>query len=246
MRRMVLFKASVEALADPDRFRVCASFRASRIPPTADKFEIRSTKSETNPKHKAQRTETLPPDGRSVLKFGLGSFGIVSDFDIRASSFRQGYVARREVPMPVSFHRHNEPNRPLPGLLPAVKLASFRALAPGGCPPRSEYRVYAVLKPRLYKRSQSAVPWLSSAPGIGFVSQDSPHLTLQTGYLTLSPIGFVWQRSSPRKHGVLRPERGVGSNAWKRTTRIRADEHSPAFGRNQERLSPCRAPAEMF
>jgi hypothetical protein len=43
------------------------------------KSKIRNSKSETNPKPKAQMTETLAPAGRLVLNFGFWIFEFVSD-----------------------------------------------------------------------------------------------------------------------------------------------------------------------
>ncbi len=105
------------------------------------------------------------------------------------------------------------------------QLASFRTPARGGGPPRSEFRVYAVLKPpeggtpnaflqpnrsNRSRRNGLAAAFVQTKPtgrfeafsrwGIDFVSQDRPHLTFQTPHLTLPPIGFVSHKLSPPRH----------------------------------------------
>jgi hypothetical protein len=51
------------------------------------KFEIRSTKFETNPKSKAPRAETLTPVAGPVLSFEFRTFVLVSNFEFRISNF---------------------------------------------------------------------------------------------------------------------------------------------------------------
>src|SRR4051794_20846823 len=55
------------------------------------KHEIRSTKSETNPKPKKERTETKGPTGQDQrcrrLSLSSSCFGFVSDFVLRISDF---------------------------------------------------------------------------------------------------------------------------------------------------------------
>jgi len=52
---------------------------------TVEKYEIRNTKFETNPKHEIQMIETLSRLARSVLDFEFWSFEFVLDFEIRIS-----------------------------------------------------------------------------------------------------------------------------------------------------------------
>lgn len=110
------------------------------------------------------------------------------------------------------------------------QVASFRTPAPGGGPPRSEFPVSVVLKPRLYKRSQSPVSRLSPAGELASFRTNlrPPDTEAATRLLAVT--------------GRPPPRRGVRRNAWK--TRKDTDSPSPAFGRNHERLSLCRVPAE--
>ncbi len=77
-------------LADGARVRIAPPVggETPEIQSTKIRFEIRSTKSETNPKSKAQMTKTLTPVGGSVLNFGFGSFEFVSNFEFGISNFR--------------------------------------------------------------------------------------------------------------------------------------------------------------